>query len=242
MSARKWVVMDEMPTAPPAPPSAPESEPTSDEALLAPRDVAQPPNPTFVFHNKLPKSGSTTMKYIVNQMAIKNNFKMDYVPPCLHPPCNADDMGDGIGAKEALAEHVKESRSENDKYFLLKHQYYLNFTNYDIEQPTMINMVRDPVSRFSSMYYFNRYGFDSMGSQARQGVARHVWKGKEDDIDQTLDECIIKQSDECLEPIQVMVRYFCGTDENCGMKGAGQGKTQTKPTNLSKTKLRRFWS
>jgi dermatan/chondrotin sulfate uronyl 2-O-sulfotransferase UST len=234
MSAgRRWVTMNDLPrVTPPAPAAAASTaaptnapEPTSDEALLAPRDVAQPPNPTFVFHNKLPKSGSTTMKYIADQMAIKNNFKMDYVPPCLHPPCNAKsgDMGDGIGAKEALVNHVKEARPVNDKYFLLKHQYYLNFTNYETEQPTMINVVRDPVSRFSSMYYFNRYGFASMGSQARQGVARHVWKGKEEDIDQTLDECIIKQSDECLEPIQVMVRYFCGTGAECGMKGAGQG-------------------
>ena len=88
----------------------------------------------------------------------------------------------------------------------------------------MINVVRDPVSRFSSMYYFNRYGFASMGSASRQGVQRHVWQGKEEDIDQTLDECITKGSDECLEPIQVMVRYFCGTDDNCGMKGNKRGK------------------
>jgi len=163
------------------------------------------------------------MKYIADQLAIKNNFKMDYVPPCLQPPCNAHsaDIGDGIGAKEALINHVKESKPENDKYFLLKHQYYLNFTNYETEQPTMINVVRDPVSRFSSMYYFNRYGFSSMGSAARQGATRHVWKGKEEDMDQTLDECIIKQSDECLEPIQVMVRYFCGVGEECGMKAIG---------------------
>ena len=216
MNSGRWVAF---------PAEQPEEAPVmpSDEALLAPRDVPQPPNPKFVFHNKLPKSGSTTMKYIADQLAVKNKFKMDYVPPCLQPPCNAHsaDIGDGIGAKEALINHVKESKPENDKYFLLKHQYYLNFTNYETEQPTMINVVRDPVSRFSSMYYFNRYGFSSMGSAARQGATRHVWKGKEEDMDQTLDECIIKQSDECLEPIQVMVRYFCGVGDECGMKAVG---------------------
>jgi len=165
------------------------------------------------------------MKYIVDQLAISNKFTMDYQPPCLHPPCNAmsGTLGDGIGGQEALIKHVAETKPTDEKYFLLKHHYYLNFTNFEAEQPTMINVVRDPVSRFSSMYYFNRYGFSSMGSQARQGVQRHVWKGKEDDINQNLDQCIQKQSDECMEPIQVMMRYFCGTAEECGMKGGGSG-------------------
>jgi len=235
MNVRKWVAMDELqapvetekvvPVETTAPPPPTPNSAITDESLLVPRLPELPPNPTFVFHNKLPKSGSTTMKYIADYLQDKNNFKMDYAPPCFHPPCNAKsgDNGDGIGAKEALIDHVKNERSPDEKYFLLKHQYYLNFTEYGQEQPTMINVVRDPVSRFSSMYYFNRYGFASMGSASRQGVQRHVWQGKEEDIDQTLDECITKGSDECLEPIQVMVRYFCGTDDNCGMKGNKRG-------------------
>jgi len=196
-----------------------------DDALLESVNNFTPPNPDFIFHNKMPKCGSTTIKYILDQLQISNQFQMDYQAPCLHPPCNAKsgDLGDGIGAKEALVDHVKEAKPESGKYFLLKHQYYLNFTQFDHEQPTMINVVRDPVSRFSSMYYFNRYGFASMGSQARQGAHRHVWKGQDGDVDQTLDQCIERESDECMEPIQVMVRYFCGTSDECGMKGGGQG-------------------
>ena len=99
MNVRKWVAMDEFPapvetekvvpvetTAPPPP--TPNSAIT-DESLLVPRLPELPPNPTFVFHNKLPKSGSTTMKYIADYLQDKNNFKMDYAPPCFHPPCNA---------------------------------------------------------------------------------------------------------------------------------------------------------
>ena len=50
-----------------------------------------------------------------------------------------------------------QQEKSDQKYILLKHQYYLNFTDFGMEQPTMINVVRDPVTRFSSMYYFNRY-------------------------------------------------------------------------------------
>ena len=58
------------------------------------------------------------------------------------------------------------------------------------------------------MYYFNRYGFASMGSKERQGIQRHVWKGNEDDLEQTLDECIDNRSDECIEPLQVLFIDF----------------------------------
>lgn len=34
----------------------------------------------------------------------------------------------------------------------------------------------------------------------------------------TLDECVLGEYAECLEPVQVMVKYFCGTDiKQCGM-------------------------
>ena len=74
---------------------------------------------------------------------------------------------------------VKSEREAHPgKFILLKHQYWFNFTRFGQEQPTYINVVRDPVTRFASMYYFQRYGFANMGSADRQGVQRHTWKVK----------------------------------------------------------------
>ena len=67
-----------------------------------------------------------------------------------------------------------------------------------------------------------------MGSADRQGVQRHTWKGTEEDIKQTLDECVERESDECTEPLQVLVRYFCGTDSQCLMKSSTMGKFGSK--------------
>jgi len=184
-----------------------------------------PPSSQFVFHNKLPKSGSTTMKYIISTLQKANDFHMDYQSPCINKATCATDPADGIGAESTLANHVRAEREQHPgKFILLKHQYWLNFTEHGMEQPTYINVVRDPVTRFASMYYFNRYGFKSMGSADRQGVVRHSWKGTEEDIKRTLDMCIEQQGEECTEPLQVLVRYFCGTAQECNMKSAKMGK------------------
>jgi len=182
------------------------------------------PNLNFVFHNKLPKSGSTTMKYIISSLSKQNDFILDYQSPCLDKTTCATNLNDGIGGETDLIKHVKmQQEKSNQKYILLKHQYYLNFTDFGMEQPTMINVVRDPITRFSSMYYFNRFGFASMGSKDRIGQSRHVWKGKESDISQSLDECVENMSDECHHPLQVLVRYFCGTKPECAMKSGQMG-------------------
>ena len=69
---------------------------------------AAPSSFNFVFHNKLPKSGSTTMKYIISTLQKANNFHMDYQAPCINKATCATDPGDGIGAEKTLAEHVQE--------------------------------------------------------------------------------------------------------------------------------------
>ena len=51
--------------------------------LAAPVD-SPPPNPLFLFHNKLPKSGSTTMKWLLVELQARNNFKLDHQRYCIH--------------------------------------------------------------------------------------------------------------------------------------------------------------
>lgn len=36
--------------------------------------------------------------------------------------------------------------------------------------------------------------------------------------------CMEQQGEECSEPLQVLVRYFCGTAKECNMKSAKMGK------------------
>lgn len=156
------------------------------ELDLPPLNMA-PPNRNFVFHNKMPKCGGTSMKYILYVLSEDNDFYLDYQPPCLGDRRICAKNGkDGTDGELELARHVSEKRNEKDgKYFLLKHHHWMNFTDVELEQPTYMNVIRHPMGRFNSVYYFQRYGFAQMGSDKRQG-ARHTWKGSQEDFDQTL--------------------------------------------------------
>lgn len=60
-----------------------------------------------------------------------------------------------------------------------------------MKKATYINIVRDPVSRFASRYYFNRFGWG-----LSSGARRQTWKN-DADFNQTLDECVEREKEEC---------------------------------------------
>ena len=105
------------------------------------------PNENFVFHNKLPKCGSTTMHDILRQLSTKNSFH--YV--------KMDAQMMNFDEENKLIEWLQANMRE--PFFLMQHHYYMNFTKYGYFQPTMINVIREPVDWFSSHYHFKLYGW-----------------------------------------------------------------------------------
>merc|ERR1711972_1061141 len=80
---------------------------------------------------------------------------------------------DGPDGEEKIAEYVPEKIKELDggKYLLLKHHHWFNFTDHGVEMPTYINIARDPVTRFASWYYFERFGWQrSEGQRAKYSM------------------------------------------------------------------------
>lgn len=74
------------------------------------------PNANFIFHNKLPKSGSTTMHDILRELSQKNLFyykKMD------SSNMNFDD-------DTSLTEYIKENMKK--PFFYMQHHFFTNFT------------------------------------------------------------------------------------------------------------------
>jgi len=185
-------------------------------------------NKRFVFHNKIPKAGSTTMKWLLVGLSKRNGFELDHQRWCIGDvsSCSGRDpvshrQIDGPDGEEAIAEYVPRKLEENQsgKYLLLKHHHWFNFTDFGIEMPTYINIARDPVTRFASWYYFERYGWNRQaGARDRFGKSHgEQQETSQDDLERTLDECVLEQHPECLEPVQVLVKYFCGTVKTCSM-------------------------
>ena len=71
------------------------------------KPFGKPRNPSFIFHNKVPKSGSSTFNRILMILSHANNFHSDFVrAAALDPSQN----------KEILA-HIKEVRVQRFIYF-----------------------------------------------------------------------------------------------------------------------------
>ena len=71
-------------------------------------------------------------------------------------------------------------------FFIFKHHYYFNATQYGLETPTWINVIRDPLTWFESNFYFKRFGWERQpGSRRRE------------DQDLTIDECVKTNHEDC---------------------------------------------
>lgn len=87
------------------------------------------PNPRFIFHNKIPKSGSTTLANIVHTLEERNRFKLRHFHPCINEPC--DKETDGRAHSAELAQTIKDDlkhATPHNPLIVIKHHLYTNFT------------------------------------------------------------------------------------------------------------------
>jgi len=173
------------------------------------------PNPRFIFHNKIPKCGSTTMANILAALETTNNFNLIHYHPCIKSPCDKslDGRKNSDYLTQELAPEVEEATADRP-LVLVKHHHFTNFTAYEMEMPTMINVARDPVNRFVSSFYFRRFGFNR-----NEGVRREFIGKKKQEMG--LEECVMNEAHECSEAgsNQAFLEYICGSDKlwpECG--------------------------
>merc|ERR1712106_216188 len=62
----------------------------------------------------------------------------------------------------------------------------MNFTKYHLKEPTVINIVRNPVDWFASEYYFCRNGWERKPDYRGKGCENM----NEHDLQMTLEECV----------------------------------------------------
>lgn len=172
-----------------------------ERSVVRPAGMA-PLNLDFVFHNKVPKSGSSTMKHILQALSRRNSFELDHVRIIKFDSRDNDE----------LVTHIKKFRKYHPDYplVLLKHHTYVNFTKLNYIQPTYINVVRHPVGQFASFYYFKRYGWGFTGDKSDQD--RRAWHGDEADRERSVDECVANKEKECMWAVGIISKYFCGTE------------------------------
>ncbi|XP_063588962.1 uncharacterized protein LOC134766136 [Penaeus indicus] len=107
--------------------------------------LLKPVHPHVVIYNRVPKCASATMLRICLGLSKSNKFSFNNMR--------------NLGKHKTKADQVKLAkwifgRSFTSRHFFFEHMSYFNFSRVGFWEPTWINVVRHPVKRYISHYYF----------------------------------------------------------------------------------------
>ncbi|XP_066286643.1 uronyl 2-sulfotransferase-like [Branchiostoma lanceolatum] len=154
----------------------------------------------LVFYNRVPKCGSTSMKILLRTIAKNKYF-------AFHE--------DKVYVTETFEDD--ELQIYTDLVYRLstpciyeKQIFFVDFRRFGFQQPLYINLVRDPLERRVSWYYYIRFG--RVGQRA---IPRNFSQQK---MTQTFDECVLSNDWECDAEGKegfLLTKFFCGHDQIC---------------------------
>ncbi|KAJ8409746.1 hypothetical protein AAFF_G00218050 [Aldrovandia affinis] len=180
-----------------------ESTFVEDHGPPAPRVL---PFPSQVVYNRVGKCGSRTVVLLLRILAERHQFNM---------------VSSDIHNKTRLTKHEQVDLMKNisnipQPYLYTRHVHFLNFTRFRIEQPVYINIIRDPINRFLSNYFFRRF-------RDWRGEQNHLIRTpgmKDDERYLDINVCILENYPECSNPrLFYIIPYFCGQHPQCREPG-----------------------
>jgi len=165
-----------------------------------------------LIYNRVPKTGSTSLMNVAYELYKQNNFRVVQ----LHVSHFKHILTTGDQAR--FASNIS---SWSDSPTL----YHGHFAYFDPKRlgvavtPIFINLIRKPLDRLVSHYYFLRYGDDVLVNKVR---------AKEGDTT-TFDECVQLQQQDC-DPkrMWLQIPFFCGTSPQCWELGSQWALSQAK--------------
>ncbi|CAN9500815.1 unnamed protein product [Ophioblennius macclurei] len=167
----------------------------------------------IVIYNRVPKTGSTSFTNIAYDLCKKNQFHVLHINISKNNP---------VLSLQDQIRLVKNITSWKEKLpgFYHGHLAYLDFSKYGVkDKPLYINVVRDPIERLVSYYYFLRSGDDY-----RPNVQR--WRQGDK---QTFDECVSLGGSDCQpEKLWMQIPFFCGHVSECWNVGSRWALEQAK--------------
>ena len=172
----------------------------------------------IVIYNRVPKTGSTSMMNVVYELYGKNTFRVVQLHVTQYKHMLT--LGDQIH----FAMNI--SAWANTPSFYHGHFAYFDPRKLGVDvTPLFINMVRKPLDRLVSHYYFLRYGDDVLVDKVR---------AKEGDTT-TFDECVEKGQSDCdPKKLWIQIPFFCGSSPKCWDPGSEWALAQAKHNLVNK--------
>ena len=104
-------------------------------------------------YNRMPKCSSTGMIYLLKKLARANNFQVVVVE---HPARGIENDLRNSTKEIELVEEVRELQNDPETSVYIRHVRSPDWLKHNL-QVNLVNMVRDPIQRMMSWFYFVRY-------------------------------------------------------------------------------------
>ncbi|XP_055943057.1 heparan sulfate 2-O-sulfotransferase pipe-like [Argiope bruennichi] len=172
-----------------------------------------------LFYNRVPKCGSTTLITLIRKLAVKNNY--------IHFNSKIYDRKN-VGEEEQRR-IVKQVKSTPSPCSFDRHVFFINFTKFGQSPPIFINIIREPVERIISSFFYRRMVARQNKTKVKPSA---YWLNKK------FEHCVLTPDPECtfLEGHNYSVLqlpYFCGQEPECQMLN-DDGALQKAKQNIEK--------
>ncbi|XP_072157960.1 uronyl 2-sulfotransferase homolog pip isoform X2 [Bemisia tabaci] len=168
----------------------------------------------ILFFNRVPKVGSQTFMEMLRRLSARNKFDFhrDHIQ-------RVETIRIGVREQYDLSRMI-DTFSPPAVY--VKHICFVNFTSYRIPQPIYVNMVRDPVERVISWYYYVRapwYYVERKQAFPDLPLPDPSWLKKD------FETCVLQHDRECqyiegetregIGDHRRQTMFFCGQGNEC---------------------------
>lgn len=164
------------------------------------------PDDLIVIYNRVPKTASTSFMGITYELCGRNGFNVMHL--------NTSRNSHVMSLSDQLRFVWNVTRwTRKQPAFIHGHVAYLNFARFGLftPRPLYINLIRRPLDRLVSYYYFLRNG-----DNFRPNVVRKKAGDK-----RSFDECVDLNERDCrVENLWLQVPFFCGQDSECWKPGS----------------------
>ncbi|XP_076304948.1 uronyl 2-sulfotransferase-like isoform X2 [Tachypleus tridentatus] len=164
-------------------------------------------NIQVLLYNRVPKSGGESMIYLIHKISKQNGFNSTSSMLFNKRKLNAKNQ------KAFIEEMLK----IKPPFVYDRHIYFTDFTKFDYPNPLYINIIREPVEKMISRFFFwrmpNIHVYEELKVAGKVKMDKQTWLKKD------FKECVLKSDPECTfisgQPYDLTIPYFCGHEDEC---------------------------